>query len=164
MVDENYSLEKLPNNILRGIYQYWLDMKGTRSMPSRADLNPVDIVRLLPNISLVNVENNPRRYKMRLVGTESVKAMGFDTTGKYLDEYPGVERILKQKYDDLVNSKMPYFTSDKLKWIDKTVLNIKVIGLPLSSDGQNVDILMFGVYYQFPTEVRTDYSFLGTRH
>ena len=150
-------MDDLPNDILRGVYQYWLDMKGGCRMPSRADLNPADIVHLLPYISLVNVEPETKRYKIRLVGTETVRAMGVDITGKYLDEIPQVEIHLKTRYDWMVREKRPYIFSDKLRWSEKSFLNFFSIGLPLSENGHDVNILMYGSYYQFPDEARTKF-------
>lgn len=157
MIHKDFSINDLPNDILRKIYQYWLDMKGARSMPARADLNPADIVSLLPYISLIDVEEPPRRYKFRLVGTETVKAMGLDVTGKYLDQLPRVEQYLKDRYDNLVETKTPYWHSGKLVWSKKSFIDYSVVGMPLSSDGLIIDKLLFGLYYQFPIEKRTEF-------
>ncbi|VAX02715.1 hypothetical protein MNBD_ALPHA03-286 [hydrothermal vent metagenome] len=126
-------------------------------MPSRADLNPADIVSLLPHIALVDVEGPPRRYKFRLVGTETVKAMGLDITGKYLDQLPGAEQYLKDRYDNLVETKTPYWHSGKLVWSTKSFIDYSVVGMPLSSDGLIIDKLLFGLFYQFPIEKRTKF-------
>jgi len=157
MLNKNFTIDDLPNDILRSIYRYWLDMKGARLMPSRADLDPADIVSLLSHISLINVENGGTRYKMRLIGSETVKAMNIDVTGKYLDELPFVERALKENYDWLVAQRRPYFNFDKLRWSSKSYMDYYALGLPLSSNGQDVNMLMFGMYYLFPKEIRTKF-------
>ncbi|PCI34495.1 MAG: hypothetical protein COB54_01565 [Alphaproteobacteria bacterium] len=154
-MNDHFSIDDLPNSVLRDIYSYWLSMKGERPLPSRADLNPADIVRLLPHISLIDVEKDSGRYKMRLIGTETVKAMGMDITGKYLDELPLVEGLLKENYQWLVAEKRPYINFAKLRWSKKSYLDYYALGLPLSSNGTDVDILMFGMFYQFPQEART---------
>ncbi|PCI31949.1 MAG: hypothetical protein COB54_08730 [Alphaproteobacteria bacterium] len=154
---DKFSIDNLPNDILKGIYQYWLDMKGDRIMPSRADLHPADIVRLLPNISLIDVEPKTHRYRMRLVGSETVRAMDKDITGKYLDELPEIERHLKERYDWIVRQKRPYYISDKLLWSKKSFLTYYSVGLPLSNDGQNVDIIMFGSYYHLAHEEQKEF-------
>jgi len=140
MFIEKFTLDDLPNNILRGLYQYWLKMKGDRPMPSRADLNPVDIVKLLPNLALIDVEQETGRYKYRLIGTETVQAMGFDPTGQYLDKFPLIEKLLKQKYDWLVREKRPYLNYDKLKWSEKSFMDYYALGLPLSHNGENANL------------------------
>jgi len=157
MIHKDFNIDDLPNDILRKTYQYWLGMKGARSMPARTDLNPADIVSLLPHITLVDVEASPRRYKFRLIGTETVKAMGLDVTGQYLDQLPKVEQYLKDRYNSLVETKAPYWHGGKLVWSKKSFIDYSVIGLPLSSDGITVDKLLFSLYYQFPIEKRTEF-------
>jgi len=157
MLNGNFAIGDLPNDVLRDIYRYWLDIKGKRRMPSGGDINPDDLVRLLPYISYVDVEKSPRRYKMRQIGTETIKAMTIDVTGKYLDEYPFIEGNLRKNYDWLVEQKRPYLNFDKLKWSNKSFLEYFALGLPLSGNDENVDILMFGMYYQFPKDIRTKF-------
>jgi len=152
---ETFTMDDLPNRIMQDIYQYWLDIKGDKPMPSRADLHPEDIPGLLPHLALVDVEPENKRYKYRLMGSESVRALGIDPTGRYLDEAPKIELLLKKNYDWLVKEKRPYFVFDKLLWSDKSFMDYYALGLPLSQNGVDVDILMFGMYYQFPPEKRT---------
>jgi hypothetical protein len=58
-------------------------------MPSRADMDPVELPRaLLPNLFLVDVEESPRRFRYRLVGTELTAIMRRELTGRYIDEMP----------------------------------------------------------------------------
>jgi len=155
MFRDGFAIEDIPYDVLKDTYRYWLDIRGRRRMPSRDDLNPADIVSLLPNISLVDVEHDSGRYKIRLVGTETVKVMGVDLTGRYLDELPNIERFLKDRYDWMVRERRPYLYSDKLEWADKNYYNFCSLGLPLSRDGEDVDILMYSTYYDIPAVQRS---------
>lgn len=154
MVRDDFSADDLPNSLLRDVYAYWRDMKGDRLMPSRSDLNPADIVKLLPGLLLIDVEQEPRRYKCRLMGTETVAVINADHTGRYLDELPRADLYLKEKYDWLVREKRPYFYTGNAKWVNKSYIEYSTIVLPLSSDGKTVDIVMVGVKYQFSSEKR----------
>ncbi|NOZ42767.1 MAG: PAS domain-containing protein [Alphaproteobacteria bacterium] len=147
---DDFTIDDIPYNMLKDIFNYWLAIKGGRAMPSRRDLNPADIVTMLPHICLVDVDDRAKRYRIRLVGTETVKALGADITGKYLDQYPGIENHLKVRYDWLVQNKRPYLVSDKLKWSQKSFLNFCSIGLPLSANGRDVNIIMFGSCFHNP--------------
>src|SRR5690348_15047812 len=49
---------------------YWERIRGSRAMPRRCDIDPLDIPRLLPFVRLVDVLENPRAFRFRLVGTE----------------------------------------------------------------------------------------------
>lgn len=146
----NFTKNDLPKGIIQDIFQYWLDMKGGKPMPSRANLHPEDIPELLPHLALIDVESETKRYKYRLMGSETVRALGTDPTGRYLDEVPKIERLLKKNYDWLVRERRPYFVYDKLKWSEKSFMDYYALGLPLSQNGVDVDILMFGLFYQFP--------------
>ena len=147
---DNFTVDDIPHDVLKDIFHYWQVMKDERAMPSRADLNPADIVSLLPHISLVDVEHETKRYKIRLVGTETVRALGADITGKYLDELPRIEQHLKARYDWLVEKKAPYLIYDKLKWSQKSFLDFCSVGMPLSNNGRDVDIIMYGSCFHLP--------------
>src|SRR3546814_18274569 len=54
--------------------------------PRRADIDPVEIPRLMPYVLIADIEHAPFRVRFRLVGTKVVEATGFEFTGKYLDE------------------------------------------------------------------------------
>ncbi len=149
---DNFDVDDISNDILRDIYQYWIVMKGDSSMPSRADLNPCDIVSLLPYVSLIDVEHQTQRYRMRLVGTEIVRAFDKDITGKYLDELPKMEHYLKARYEWIVREKQPYFITDELHWSSKSFLNFCSVGMPLSNDGRDVHMILFGTYFEAPDD------------
>jgi hypothetical protein len=134
-----------PNTI--ALYNYWLAKCGNRSMPARADIDPVEMPRqLLPGISIVDVVADERRYVYRLVGTEDVEVRGHDPTGKSVLEGffgPSPEDAL-DCYDKVVETRAPLldptpFTAPSGKWI-----NEETLFLPLSDDGENVNkILVF---------------------
>lgn len=55
----------------------------------RADFDPIDVPRLLPNLWLFDVLRDPLDFRYRVVGTNIVASMNFDPTGKTLsDVYP----------------------------------------------------------------------------
>ena len=157
MLNKKFTRDDLPNTIMRDIYQYWLGMKGNRPMPSRADLNPVDLGKLLPHLSLIDVEHKTGRYKFRLIGTETVKGFGVEFTGKYLDEIPQMDQLIKTRCQFLVKEKRPYLYFDQLKWSRKSFLDYYALGLPLSSNRKDVDILLYGMYYLLPSEKRSEF-------
>ena len=67
-------------------YDYWLSLCRGRPMPSRKDIDPLQIPpAYLPNLMLIDVLHNPRRYKYRLIGTHVVAASGEDRTGRIFD-------------------------------------------------------------------------------
>ena len=50
--------------------EYWLSKRAGRPMPTRADIDPLDIVWALPSIYLVDYERASGTYRYRLAGSE----------------------------------------------------------------------------------------------
>lgn len=129
------------------IHEYWISKCAGRTMPARADLDPVEMPRhLLRGICIVDVVEDERRYVYRLVGTGDVEVRGNDPTGKAVAEGffgPSADDALRC-YDSVVETRAPLldpipFTAPNGKWI-----NEETIFLPLSDDGEKVNkILVF---------------------
>lgn len=70
----------------RQLYDYWIDKASGRSMPCRADINPAHIPRLLPHISLIDVEPATGRCRIRLAGTRLRDVYDREITGMDLTD------------------------------------------------------------------------------
>lgn len=66
----------------RELMAYWDRKRGTRAMPRRADIDPLEIPKHLGWLIIVEVLAEPERFRFRLVGTKVVDAYGRDFTGK----------------------------------------------------------------------------------
>ena len=139
---------------LRALYTYWQDLRRGRPCPARADIDPSAIVGVLPNIGLFDVEQSPRRYRIRLMGTRIVSWYGCDLTGSYLDEIdfgvgPGITfSILDQVVDRVVAGHM---TGEYTKQDGRTIRYERLF-MPLSSNGSAVDMVI-GVACRLPGDV-----------
>ena len=93
------------------MYEYWQSKCSNRSMPARADIDPVEMPRqLLPGICIVDVVADERRYVYRLVGTGDAEVRGNDPTGKSVLEGffgPSAQDALSC-YDRVVTSRAPF--------------------------------------------------------
>jgi hypothetical protein len=128
-------------------YEYWRRKAAGRVMPSRADLDPLEIPQLLPGIFLVDVvPGPPRRFRFRLVGTRIAELEG-EMTNKFLDEFipgsPGT--AMAQQYDEAAEGRI-HVRHETLRWHarDRQHINYDVLLLPLSRDGATIDML-FGL-------------------
>lgn len=58
---------------LRQAYDYWDRLRGTRAYPTRADIDPLDIPKLLSNVALIDVlrptDDGVPDFLYRLMGT-----------------------------------------------------------------------------------------------
>ena len=145
---DQFDAESITLDKMKCIYEYWFKIKGEKEMPSRDDINPADITVVLPHITLVRVEETGR-YKLTLVGSENIKVVEENVTGKYLDEIPLLNQYAKERYDWVVENKRPYIYQGDLKWSEKNYLDYSIIGLPLSNDNENVDGIMFAGFYYY---------------
>jgi len=127
------------------LYGYWLEKCGERRMPSRADLDPLEIPRaLLPGMSLVDVVPDERRYVYRLVGTGDVEVRGSDPTGKSVAEAccaPTPENALSC-YDNVVSTKAPFLDAEPFTAPNGRYVTEETLFLPLSDDGINVNMVL----------------------
>jgi hypothetical protein len=136
---------------LRAVYAYWKSKAGNRRMPARADIDPIDLVPYLPSIMLVDVhapsQGEPAlaRYVYRLVGTREVEMRGSDPTGKPVAThcYGGMRDLALQNYDTVIRTRAPVLdcNEDDIQIHDRYE-DLDCIFLPLSSDGERVDMVL----------------------
>lgn len=146
--------QQLRAHALKILYAYWQEIRGDRPAPTRADIDPARIVSVLPTISLYDVEENPRRYRIRLTGTRNVSWYGCDLTGSYLDEIDlGAERTAILSFIDRVVLKAvpAHMTGEYVKHDGRTIRYERLL-LPLSNDGDRVDMLL-GAGLRLPGDI-----------
>jgi hypothetical protein len=140
-VREVASVEELSSSIGTELYAYWERKRGLRRMPSRADIDPVDLKRILPSILLAKIDRESRRVRYTLVGTRCVAYAGMDYTGHYLDEIDftcDFDTDWHETYRLLVREKRPIFGIVKTFLKDNRVCELAEVLLPLSDDGETV--------------------------
>ena len=135
--------------ILRRLYDYWDGKRGARRMPSRADLDPLDITFAMGNVILADVtDDTPPRFYIRVHGTNLVERAGYELTGKMLDELPVTEfRSLARKSFAHVSRTGDMMHADNDRILDGRLRRYETIIMPLSTDGSRVDRLLIGLVY-----------------
>jgi PAS domain len=94
------------------LYSYWLSKRGSRRMPARSDLDPADIIPLLPHLIIAEKDGDQFRY--RLIGTGVVRDVGFDATGYFVGEYlnnPNVYAEVRALYEMVCVTGDPVFAT-----------------------------------------------------
>ena len=136
--------ERFRSDAIRELYSYWLSLRADRAAPARAQVDPMAMRRTLPHLGLFDVENDPRRYRVRIMGTEVVAWYGCDVTGRYLDEIDlgpdpaPVFAIL----DHVVATMTPaHMTGDYVKQDGRQIRYERLV-LPLSSNGKETNMLL----------------------
>jgi hypothetical protein len=124
-------------------YRYWDGKRGARSMPSRGDIDPMEMRDFLNMLMLVDVVGDNRRYVYRLVGTKEVEGRGKDPTGLPVSEASyGLAEDALAFYDLVVANRMPVVYAGEYAPRPGRITKEQVLGLPLSNDGQNVNMIV----------------------
>lgn len=139
---------------LAQLYSYWQEKRGDRLMPSRADINPVEMQAFLPHTMLIDVLTDAQgelRFKTRLIGTHIVAGFGGDLTGKYIDEIEVIDQrdvLIGACLYSVINKK-PAYLCGKLRLVaSDEFVAFERLGVPLSSDDENVNMLLVAASVQ----------------
>jgi hypothetical protein len=135
---------------IMALYHYWLGIHPAAGLPGRQHVDPCGIAPLLPHVFMVDVTREPLRFKYRLVGTEYVRLIGKDVTGRYLDEvHPGFHGLVLRQYAEAAEQGRPAYRKGPVLYAspDRQYLGMERIIVPLARNGTAVDILLGAVAY-----------------
>jgi hypothetical protein len=145
--------ERLDEPLLAELYSYWSARCRGRKVPARADIDPVDIPQLLPHLTLTEMvpAETARgfRIRYRLAGTEVESHFGCPLTNRYLDELvagPFVDFAMDLHERGRTES-APVYTEVLFGSDDANPLHAKRLMLPLSEDGQTVNLMLAGTVF-----------------
>jgi hypothetical protein len=137
--------DTLRGNRLRRFYSYWDGRRGTRAMPARRDIDPVDIPWMLGFVTLHEVLPDGG-FRFRVDATHTANVFGVDMTGRTLDEYPSpeVREMIRASLTTVVESRVPLrrdldFGAKFQNWRYERLI------LPLSDDGERVNMLFSAI-------------------
>ncbi len=126
---------------------YWESKRNGRTMPPRSDIDPAEMVGLLPNVMIVDVVDDERRFVYRLVGTGEVQLRGHDPTGKSVRDgyFAATPEAAEFRYVTVCDTRAPYYDEDNFQVLDRYVSEANLF-LPLSDDDRTVNkILVFSI-------------------
>ena len=118
-------------------------------MPSRADIDPLELGFIIGNIILIDViEGDPIRFRIRLHGTNLTERVHYELTGKMLDDLPQAEfrELTRLSFTKVATSAEP-LRARRDRILDGRARRYETIILPLSSDKTRVDMLLCGLIY-----------------
>lgn len=137
----------------RQIYDYWIGLCEGRRMPARADVHPSGLLAYLPTISLV--ERTGQAFKYRLAGTRLREAYGLELTGKDIDEMVfdlPTRAYWRSSFERAVRLRKPIQGVSPFRSRKKDDLFDFWMRLPLSSDGEMVDMLLCYEAFLLPAQ------------
>ena len=126
------------------LFAYWAQRRRGAKLPGRRDLDPGDVKRLLPTLSLIDVTREPLDFRIRLAGTGLYDVYGREITGRSLSEVynSAAADYWRAELGQVVADARPAVGVHSLAWRGASHLSILWLRLPLASDGGQVDMIL----------------------
>jgi len=128
-------------------YEYWRRKRAGRAMPSRRDVDPAEIAKILPHIFLLDVRQQPLDFRYRLIGTKMDEHMLGRYTGLWMSQIPhqkAPSRIWANCRKVALEGR-PLSGDTPYIGKGKEFLTTEDLIMPLSADGRTVDMLFVTV-------------------
>lgn len=113
---------EITSELIAGLEEHWNGVRGTRAMPRRDEIDPVELVPWLPYVSIMELHCDPFRVRYRVVGTEVARIVGEDFSNRWLhetgwgDSAIALNRLL---YERVAASRAPSFGLSTVMWQGK---------------------------------------------
>jgi hypothetical protein len=135
------------DSVHRELFKYWQLRSGRNKMPARADFRPEDVPGILKHLGLIDVVHRAKRmnFRYRLVGTRMNVIFGRDFTNTWLNEskHGNYHDFLYALYCDAAGGSNLVYSETKFEYQGNRHLRVKRLMLPMSSDDQKVDMILF---------------------
>jgi hypothetical protein len=141
------------------LYRYWASKREARQMPSRAEIDPLEIpAEIWPYTMLLDVlwRQGPPRFRYRRVGNVFWRAVGQEPTGRFIDdvlpETAGYRAYIVGVYSEMAMRRRAIYTENIFTLDGRAAPMVtKRVSLPLSRDGITVDMALAGHVFEHNT-------------
>lgn len=123
------------------LFAYWSSLRADTSVPAKRRLDPADMKRLLPTVSLIEVADD---YRVRLAGTGLYNVYGREITGRSFSEIynTSAAEYWRHELGRVVKHRKPGVGVHNLAWRGASHLSLIWIRLPLATKGSEVDMIL----------------------
>jgi len=135
---------------LKRLLSDWEGRRRGREFPSRADFDPLDLIYIMGNLSLLDVSYNPLRFHYRIHGSNLSQRMGKDMTNKSVDEIsaPKHAQQVRKQLTGVIENRAPASYSGESEYQAVYVpRDVELLLLPLAADGTAIDMIMYAVVW-----------------
>lgn len=125
------------------LFAYWASLRVDSRLPSRRDIDPGAIKRLLPTVSLIDVLGE-REFRVRLAGTGLYDVYGGEITGRRLPEIynAAAADYWRTELGEVAVNGRPAAGVHNLAWRGAPHLSLLWLRLPLAGDGGRADMIL----------------------
>ena len=139
-----------PDQLFEKLNEAWNEARGERTMPRRADINPVKLGSALQYVSLLDVvAGSPVDFRYRLIGQQLIRAYGRNITGEsHLSNFDKTPpRPFYDGFLRCAQTKAAQEMSTNFRNFNNTPCRAQARVWPLSDDGVSVTGLLGGCMY-----------------
>lgn len=140
-VDE-LSSDALESEKLRRFQQIWMELKGARDLPFRADVSPERLGFLLGHVTIVDVLRKPLNFRYKLIGTKIEEAGRLGDQGKTVDQIEPIayRKMVEAAFRQVVDGREPLCQRIIYQYHQRQVSLERVI-VPFTVAGSDVEVL-----------------------
>ncbi len=137
---------------LARLYDYWVSRSREGRIPSRAQIDPLDVPELLPIVFLVDVvwAKGEPDFRFRLVGSKITEIVGSDPTGRNFSSFYDEANLapMTELYSRVASLGEPFVNNSSAPFSDKDFVKLARLLLPLSEDGEQVDMILGALFFE----------------
>lgn len=130
--------------ILQNLLAYWRSKcSGDGKLPRRADIDPLELRGLLPNIYLVDVLPDGK-FRVRLLGEAHIAVYGPGLVGRVIDDIfpPDSADLFNRLYAAVVRRRAPIINRGQITWwSNREWMRFEGLHAPLAADGVTIDTI-----------------------
>lgn len=144
-------LDKRAADLLR----YWESKRNGAAIPDRADIDPRDVPRLLPNLVLADAVNGGEDFRIRVYCTALVELMQEERTGKLMSEIgegptTTEPHRVRQRWivvnGQVCRERRPMIVRVTMSSSRRDYITLEGISLPLTKGGTDVAMILGGIF------------------
>ena len=136
--------------VLQDGYSYWRSKFKDGRLPSRSDIDPIDIPRLMPHVVMLDVQRVPDfDFRYRLIGTYVAEHLFTDHTGSWFSEieHQKAPSRIWQNCKQVVDTGEAFLANTPNVGPHQGYRRVEDVILPLAADGITIDTLLIFICY-----------------
>lgn len=143
----------MPNDFrdrrLAELYQWWCAKRASRLAPRQGDCDVAEIPGLRPIVHLIDVIEEPLRFRHRWIGSEVVHWMRRDASGRFIDAalYGDAADEIHASLAIVTREIRPYCRRAKMVWRDERGITVESIEMPMIDETGAVTAILRGASF-----------------